>query len=287
MQTTKLSIDEFKQKVAKDWAGDEPANAWEKHYPAMKEQFALVTKAIVDAADPQPGHTVLDLAAGTGEPSLPIAKRVAPAGKVVATDFSKEMVEMVERNAQAEGITNIETKTVDAHELPFADESFDLVTSRFGVMFFAEVDKALSEVRRVLKPGGRIAFMVWGSPSPGTYFATTALPYVNRAATKPDPDGPGPMRFAEPGKLARIVEAAGFKNVSEESHILPAPYVGTPEEVLSAMMEIAAPIRIIADSLSDEDRAAAENEAVSALREHYDGSQTNVTAPVMVITATK
>ena len=277
-------VAEFKQRVEKEWASDETAAAWHKHYPQMKEQFAQVTEALIDAAAPRPGMSVLDLASGTGEPALSLARRVAPTGKVTATDFSKGMLDVLSANADAEGVTNIETKVCDAHELPFPDASFDLVTSRFGVMFFGEVGRALAEIRRVVKPGCRIAFMVWGAPEAGSAFGAAALPYMRRLAVKPDPDGPGPMRFAEPGKLARLVEGAGFRDVKETSLKFPAPYRGSPEDFLASMMEIAAPFRNAAATLSERDRSAAEQEVYGNLRPLYDGTFTKVTAPVLIVT---
>jgi SAM-dependent methyltransferase len=251
----------------------------------MKEQFAPVTQALVDAAAPRPGMSILDLASGTGEPSLSLARRVAPAGMVTATDLSPGMLDALRSNAAAEGVTNIEAKVCDAEKLPFPDASFDLVTSRFGVMFFADAPAALAEIRRVLQPGGSVAFLVWGAPGPGTYFGAAAMPYMRRLAVTPDPDGPGPMRFAEPGKLARLVQAAGFRDVQERTLSLPAPYRGSPEELLTSMMEIAAPFRNAAASLSEDDRRAAQEEALRNLRSLHSGSVIDLTAPVLVVTA--
>ena len=285
METSASKIAEFKQRVDKEWAGDDIAAAWQKYYPQMKEQLAQVTAALVDAASPRMGMSILDLASGTGEPSLSLARRAAPTGKVTATDLSNGMVAALSANAKAEGVTNIETKVCDAQQLPFPEASFDLVTSRFGVMFFVEIGRALAEIRRVLKPGGRIAFMVWGPPAPGTYFGAAAVPYMRRLAVKPDPDGPGPMRYAEPRKLVQVVEAAGFRDVQEKSLSLDAPYRGSPEHLLASMMEIAAPFRNAAATLSEDDRRAAEQEVYKNLRPLYDGTFTKVTAPVHIVTA--
>jgi SAM-dependent methyltransferase len=279
------TVSEFKQRVEKEWGADETAAAWKKHYPSMKEQLADVTKALVAAADPRPGMLVLDLASGTGEPSLSLARAVAPTGRVTATDLNPNMLEALTANARAEGIANIGTRVCDAHALPFPDASFDLVTSRFGVMFFAEVDRALASIKRVLKSGGRVAFMVWGAPEPGTFFGTMVTPFVRRVAVKPDPDGPGPMRFAEPGKLARLIEAAAFGDVNEQRLLLPAPYRGSPDELLGSTLEIAAPFRAAVASLSEDDRKAAEREVAENLRPLYDGTFTRVTAPVVIVTA--
>ena len=181
-----MDISAFKQQVARDWNGDETAAAWQKYFPQMREQMAAVTNALVEAAQPQAGMHILDLASGNGEPALSLAQRVAPNGRVTATDLNEGMLGALRANAEADQVTNIDTKVCDAHELPFADGSFDLVTSRFGVMFFADTPAALREVRRVIKPAGRVAFVVWGPPGPRTYFGAAALPFMRRLADKPD-----------------------------------------------------------------------------------------------------
>jgi ubiquinone/menaquinone biosynthesis C-methylase UbiE len=177
-----MEISAFKQQVAEDWAGDDTAAAWQKHFPQMREQLAAVTNALVEAAQPQPGMRILDLASGNGEPALSLARRVAPNGHVTATDLNEGMLSALRANAAADDVTNIATKVSDAQELPFGDGSFDLVTSRFGVMFFADTPAALREIKRVLKSGGRAAFLVWGPPGPGTYFGSAALPFMRRLA---------------------------------------------------------------------------------------------------------
>ena len=279
-----MEIAAFKEQVAQDWANDDTAAAWQKYYPQMRQQMAAVTEALVESAQPAPGMRILDLASGNGEPSLSLARRVAPHGRVTATDLNAAMLAALRANATTDGVTNIETKVCDAQELPFADGSFDLVTSRFGVMFFADTPAALREIRRVLKPGGRVTFLVWGPPAPGTYFGAAAVPVMRRLAVKPDPDGPGPMRFAESRKLATLLEGAGFANVAERSANIPAAYRGSPQELLTGMMEIAAPFRKAAATLSHEDKTAAEQEALNNLGAVYDGSLTNVTAPVIIVT---
>jgi ubiquinone/menaquinone biosynthesis C-methylase UbiE len=282
-----MEISAFKQQVAQDWAGDDTAAAWQKHFPQMREQMAAVTHALVEAAQPQPGMRILDLASGNGEPALSLARRVAPNGHVMATDLNDRMLSALRANAAADEVTNIDTKVCDAHELPFADGTFDLVTSRFGVMFFADTLGALREVKRVLKSGGHAAFLVWGPPGPGTYFGAAALPFMRRLAVKPDPDGPGPMRFAESRKLATLLDEVGFANVEERSAHLPAAYRGSPQELLTCMMEIAAPFRHAAATLSHEERAAAEQEALSNLGAAYDGILTKVTAAVIIVTGSR
>ena len=103
----------------------------------------------------------VDLASGPGEPAVTIARLVGPDGGVVATDLVEEMLAGARRRI-ADGVGNLEAQTADMQDLPFADGSFDRVTCRFGIMFAPEPARAFAEVRRVLRPGGKCAFMVWG-----------------------------------------------------------------------------------------------------------------------------
>lgn len=131
-----------------------------------------VTEALVEYARPKPGMKVLDLASGTGEPAISLAARVGSEGHVIALDLSGDLLEIARKRAEQRGFTNFVTQQADAHELPFSDQSFDLVTSRFGVMFFEDCEKALGEAHRVLKPGARACFLAWG-PFEQPYWSST------------------------------------------------------------------------------------------------------------------
>src|SRR5438105_2207473 len=108
---------QFRERVEAEWAGDETAAAWQKHFPQRRQQLAAVTTALVNAADPRPGMSMLDLASGTGEPVLTLARRGGESSKVTATDLSEGMVAALRANARAEGLSNIETKICDAQDL--------------------------------------------------------------------------------------------------------------------------------------------------------------------------
>ena len=119
-------------------------------------------RLIVERAHVAPGMTVLDLASGHGEPAFALAAAVGPTGHVTATDQGPALLAIAEERARGEGLTNMTFRVADAHALPFPDGTFDRVTSRLGVMYFVELERAMQEVRRVLKPGGRVTFMAWG-----------------------------------------------------------------------------------------------------------------------------
>src|SRR5271170_276581 len=133
------------------------ADKWKAKSAAMGRD---VTEALVEYAQPRAGMKILDLASGTGEPAISLASRVGPGGQVTALDLSAELLEIAAERARERKLVNLVVKQADASELPFPDDSFDLVTSRFGVMFFDT--KALREALRVLRPGARACFMAWG-----------------------------------------------------------------------------------------------------------------------------
>ena len=146
------SAEEIRDGQRAAWAG--LSAAWEKWDPVIAEQLSPVGTAMIERLDLVDGHRYLDIAAGTGEPGLSIAKSV-PRGRVVLTDLAAEMLEVAARRAHAQGISNIETVACSADGLPFADAAFAGVSVRFGYMFFPDLDRATAEL--VARPRSRWA----------------------------------------------------------------------------------------------------------------------------------
>jgi SAM-dependent methyltransferase len=176
-----------------------------------------ITEWFCDAIAAAPGHAVLDAACGTGLPSLAIAERLLPDGKVIAIDASAEMVGAARRKAAAAGLANVEHLQSDVASLPFADGSFDAATCAFGLMFCSDPTQGASELRRVLKPGGRFAIAAWDEPSKNAFFGSVFGP-VERLLSRPPPDprAPGPFRLSPPGEMDAVLRAAGFSEFSLE-----------------------------------------------------------------------
>jgi SAM-dependent methyltransferase len=206
-----------------------------------------VTEALVEYAQPMPGMRVLDLASGTGEPAISLAGRAGAQGRVTALDLSAELLAIAEKRAQERGLDNFSTQQADAQALPFADNSFDLATCRFGVMFFIDAVSALQELRRVLRAESRACFLAWG-PFDQPYWRST-MGVVHRQVGGPllPPGGPDPFRFAAPGSLSEVLQSAGFREVQEETKTLPWTWPGTAEEVWEQAQAVAVPFRPMLD----------------------------------------
>ncbi len=159
----KPNTERYKEEVRRDWT--DGVAGWRKWNAQFAVMTRAATEAMVQVAQVKSGMHVLDLASGTGEPALTLAEAVSPNGHVMATDLVPEMLAIAEEIARERRLRNISFKQADAEALPFADKTFDAVTCRLGVMFFPDAAKALGEVHRVLKPGGRAAFVVWGQGS--------------------------------------------------------------------------------------------------------------------------
>lgn len=193
------------------WAAS--ANAWDRWANPMADLADKLNRPLLDAAGLAEGHRLLDLASGAGEPALSAARRAGPHGLVVGSDLVPGMMAGAVRRARGlEGPAPAFT-AADMTALPFADSTFDEVTCRFGIMFVPAVESALREVRRVLRPGGSAAFMVWGPRAGNGLFAEIGDAVADHLGEDGSLD---PLfRFAMPGLLSGLMRTAGFENMSE------------------------------------------------------------------------
>lgn len=162
------------------------------------------------------GMRFLDVAAGSGALSIPAARLGA---KVLATDLSPVMLELLERRAHEEGLS-IATQVMDGHALEIDDNSFDLAGSQFGVMLFPDMPRGISEMTRVVRPGGRVLMNVYGDPHEIEFlgFLVRAVQSVRRGFAGPPMDPlPLPFQLQDPGKLRRELAAAGLKDIQVET----------------------------------------------------------------------
>jgi SAM-dependent methyltransferase len=273
-----------KEVIRREWL--EAAPFWQKWFDKLSFQSRAATGLILHGAQLSPGLHVLDLASGSGEPALALAKAVGPDGRVVATDLVSEMLLIAQEHAHAHSLANMEFRDADAEHLPFATASFDRVTCRFGIMFFPDTQKSLSEIRRVLKPTGNISFLVWGSPFENPLFSTMLGPFLKHLKVPaPPPDAPHIFRFADESKLAGALTSAGFHEVSVGTHKVSWPWPGPPEEAWQASREIAAPLKKMLAALPPDKTEEVHHEVVEGIRRFYDGRQVNFSASLVLATA--
>ena len=230
------------------------ADAWDRYYEWYSRAFAPLMAWCGDAIAAAPGMRVLDVAAGSGQPSLTIAPRIEPGGTILGIDFSPEMVAVAERRARQTGATNVSFRTMDAEQLELPDASFDAVTCACGLIFFPDADRALTEMRRVLKPGGRVAIGVWDEPSKSPFVTVGggALSQFH-APTPPNPKSPGAFRFSRRDVLEGALGDAGFTDVSIVSVTMPIDFEST-EEYWEMFTDCAAGIKTKISTLSKEDQ---------------------------------
>lgn len=230
---------------------------------------------------------MLDLASGVGDPALSLAAAVGPTGHVVATDLGPGMISLAEDLARTKGLKNIEFSEANAESLPFPDESFDVVTCRFGVMFFPDQAKAMKECRRVLKRGGRVVFVAWGTKDQPFCSSTAGVVMKYVQMPPPDPDAPNLFMFGERGRLRRTLEAAGFADVVEDVRTVPGLWKSSLEQYWEQFTEVAAPFRPIVEKLTPETRARAFEESIAALRKYWNGKELNLPLEIVVGSGTR
>lgn len=217
------------------WATRAPQwDAWADHLAPLAERF---NAALIEAIDVNPGQTLLDLASGAGEPALTLARHVGPSGSVTATDLVPEMLAGAQRRIEAAGLTNVSFEICGIEDLPFEDSVFDAATCRFGLMFVPDVHIALSSIRRVLKPGGQAACVVWGPRNANTLFEVLQH-VVSPLLGEESEDGESPMfGFAAPGSLSQAFSRAGYDE-PQEIELNFAPEIDAGEAFWQPILEM-------------------------------------------------
>ena len=252
----------------------------------MMDFLGPVGEAIISSIKPSGKDLVLDIAAGTGEPGLTIAGMLS-GGKVVITDVAEDMLVIAAENAKQRGISNIETVACDVCELPFADNSFDLISCRFGFMFFPDMQLAANEMLRVLKPGGRMATSVWNIPEKN-FWVTAMMDTINKnmELPQPPPGAPGMFRCCKPGLMKSIFETAGFKNIEEEE-IPTRLNVGTVDTYWNLMTEVGAPIVAALSKADDALKEKIKSQVFELVGQKYPEGNVAIDANAIVISAEK
>jgi SAM-dependent methyltransferase len=206
---------EYRQAARARWG--EAARGWGAQRDVFQAAARPVSAWLVDAIEPQPGHRVLELAAGPGDTGLLAAELIAPGGTLISTDAVQEMVDLARARAEELGIENAEFRTMDAEWIDLPTASIDGVIARWGYMLLADPAAALRETRRVLRPGGRVALAAWTDPEDNPWAAVPQRALLAlTGGPAPDLDEPNMFAFRDPATIAELLEETGFTDIVVE-----------------------------------------------------------------------
>jgi len=212
----KFDAIQYKKNTESQW--DDAAEAWHRWGPLLKRWLGPATNKMFDMADIAQGHSVLDVAAGAGEQTVEVAKRVGPSGSVLATDLSANILQFAQKSARQEGISWLATQQLDGEKLEaLAGQDFDAAISRVGLIYFPDQQKALKGIKDSLKQGGKISVMVYATAEENGFFSIPVSIIRRRAQLPPPlPGQPGPFSLGKAEVLQKALTDAGFKQVKVE-----------------------------------------------------------------------
>ena len=253
----------YKQTTRQQW--QEAAAAWHQWTPLLDEWLGPATERMLDLARVARGERVLDVAAGAGAQSLTAAVRVGPAGSVLATDISPRILEYAAAEAARAGLSNLEVREMDGENPDVGDGSFDVVISRVGLIYFPDRDRALRNLRRTLRPGGRIAAITYSTAEQNGFFSLPVSIIRRRANLGPPlPGQPGPFSLGAPGVIEEAFAKAGFREIRVEK--MPAPvWLKTAAECVKFEQESFGALHQMLAGLDEAGRAAAWDEIARSL----------------------
>ena len=249
------------------------AAGWGRQASRLRDTSAAVSEWMVDQLALEPGQTVLELAAGPGDTGFAAARRIAP-GKLISSDATEAMLALARARAQEQRIENVEFKQLQLEWIDLPAASVDAVLCRWGVMLLLDPGAAASEIRRVLRPGGRVAMAAWDGPERNPWATIPGRALVELGhAEPPEPNQPGMFALASPDKFRGLLESAGFLEVVVEGIELDRSYGGV-EEFLAETLDFSRIFADVWERLSDAERAELSQTIASSLAgfQKKDGS---------------
>jgi enediyne biosynthesis protein CalE5 len=280
MEAKSVDPIEFRAGQREQW--DSAATGWRKWNELIDEAASGVSERLVELARVEPGHRVLDVAAGYGEPTLTAARKAGPEGSVTAVDISAEMLAYGRERAAAAGLENIEFVESEAASLDFPEDSFDAAVSRWGIIFEPDAEGTAGRVRGFLKPGGRFAISSWGPPERVPFLAVPMSTAVQKLGVPPPPPGtPGPLSRPTHEALGGLLEAGGFTDVEVEETEVTMDWE-SPEVFTTFIKEIAPPITALIDPHPPEVQEETWAAITEAVRDAAGGGQVTFSGLVLM-----
>jgi ubiquinone/menaquinone biosynthesis C-methylase UbiE len=241
------------------------AAGWDGWNEMLARTSRGATEQMVAALAPQAGETILELASGAGVAGFAAAAAMGGEGRLIMTDFAEHMVEAERRRGGELGFHNIEYRVMDGEQMELEDDSVDGVLCRWGYMLMADPAAALRETRRVLRPGGRLSFSVWGAPEDNPWATAPSRILVQRGHMEPpESDAPGIFAMADPGRIEELLTGAGFELGQLEEVRMTWRYHNF-DEFWRFTNEIAGAIALVIAQLDEHEATAVRAETESAV----------------------
>ncbi len=262
----------YRAESAEAW--ERAATGWGKRADRVRQFGMPVSAWMIEHANLQPGQQVLELAAGPGDTGFLASELIKPGGTLVTSDVAEAMLEVARERAAAQGVDNVEFKQLQLEWIDLETASVDVVLCRWGIMLVADPGAAAREIRRVVKPGGTVAVAVWDEAAKNPWATIPGRALIELGhSERPDPDAPGMFTLAAPGRLAELLESAGFVDPIVDSVEVERNYE-TLESYLSETLDLSGIFSRAIDALTAEERERV-REQISELTEPYtkpDGS---------------
>ena len=264
--------EQYKQRLRAAWGA-----AAEAYSSRMVRLTGPLTERVISLLVPQEGQKILDVASGPGEPALSVARALNSTGQVIGTDLAEGMVAQARKRAQAEGLTNVEFRPMDAEALQFPDGSFNGVTCRLGLMIFPHPDRALREMQRVLVKGGKAVLAVWGTEEK-VYLIQLFRGVMEEHFPQANvPGAPLPFAFGAPGVLEKALREAGFSHIHTEPFTVTPSFID-PEELWGAFRD-GTPLKALLAQAASEVVERARNSFLMAAERFRSSSSGRIELP--------
>jgi len=247
-----VDVEDYRRTSQQVW--ETMAPGWERWRAQLADALTPVRERLIRELAPQPGETVLELGAGTGETGFEAAAMLGAGGRLVSTDFSRDMVEVARRRGGELGLGNVDYRVIDAERIELNTGSVDGVLCQSTYMLVADPAAALSETRRVLRPGGRLALSVWGAPERNPWASIGAMILVERGhMPPPEPEAPGVFSMASADRTRTLLERAGFSSVRTAE--VPVRFgFRDLDDYEQWVIDVAGPIAMVVRGLPEDER---------------------------------
>jgi SAM-dependent methyltransferase len=247
-----VDVDDYRRTSHGVWEAMAPG--WERWRAQLADALTPVREWLIRELGPEPGETVLELGAGTGETGFAAAAILGDNGRLISTDFSPEMVEVARRRGNELALGNVDYRVIDAERIELDSGSVDGALCQSAYMLAADPAAALAETRRVLRPGGRLALSVWGAPERTPWASIGGMILIERGQMPPpEPGAPGVFSMASEERTRALLDGAGFRSV-RTAEVLVHFGFRSLEDYEQWIIDVGGPFAVLVRGLPEEER---------------------------------